>query len=56
MVLHSQTEIELDSHVNTCVVGDHCLVVQDHNRPENAFGNNPKVGSKHACIVDAAVA
>ena len=25
------TKIELDSHVDTFVVGDHCLVVHDHN-------------------------
>ena len=25
-------KIELDSHADTCVVGDHCVIVHDHNR------------------------
>ena len=37
-------------------VGDHSLVVHDHKRRVNVFGYNPKGGSRHACIVDAAVA
>ena len=43
-------------HSDTCVADDQCLVTHDHNRPVNVFGHNPKVGSKYACIVDAAVA
>ena len=31
------------------------LVIHDHNMPVNIFGYIPKVGSKHTCIVDAAV-
>ena len=30
--------------------------LHDHNRPVNVFGYDPKVGLKHACIVNAAVA
>ena len=33
-----KTKIELDSHANTCVVGDHCLIVNDHIRPVNVCG------------------
>ena len=51
-----KTKLELDSHADTCVVGDHCLIVHDHNRPVNVYRYDPKVGSKHVCIVDAAVA
>ena len=51
-----ETIIELDSHADTCVVGDHFLVVHDHNRPVNVFGFYPKAGLKCACMVDAVVA
>ena len=50
-----KTEIELDSHSDTCVVGDHCLSVHDHKRSVNVYGYDPKSGSKHACLVDATV-
>ena len=50
-----ETKIDLNSHADTCVVGNHCLVVPDHNRPVYVFWCNPKVGLKHACIVDAAI-
>ena len=37
MVAHASVEIsklkvELDSHADTCVIGDNCLVIHDHNR------------------------
>ena len=51
-----KTKIELDSHADTCVVGDYCLVIHDHKRPVNVFGYNPKAGSKHACKNDTTVA
>ena len=51
-----ETKIELDLHAHTCVVGDYFLVICDHKRPVNAFGYDPKAGSKHAHIVNAAVA
>ena len=50
-----KTKIELDSRADTCVVGDHCLIVHDHNRPVNVYEYNSKPGSEHACIVDAAL-
>ena len=50
-----KTKMELDSHVDTCVLDDHCLLVHDHNRPVNVFGYDPKVVSKHAHIVDATI-
>ena len=36
-------------------IGDKCIVVDDHKRPVNVYGYDPKVGSKHACIVDIMV-
>ena len=50
-----KTKVELNSHSNTCVVGDQCLGIHVHNRPVNVFGYDSKVGSKYACIVDATV-
>ena len=55
-ILIHETKIELDSHAYICVVADQCLLIHDHNKPVNVFGYYPKVKSKHACIVDAAVA
>ena len=40
----AETNMELDSHADTCIVCDHCLIVHDHNRAVNIFGYNPKVG------------
>ena len=50
-----KTKIELDSHADVCVVGDHYLMEHDQNRPVNVNGYNPKARSKYACIVDATV-
>ena len=49
------TKIELNSHVDACFVGDHCLIVHDH-KPVNIYGYDPKAGSKHAYVVDVAAA
>ena len=51
-----KTKIELDSQADTCVVGDHCLIVHDQKRSLNVYEYNLKVGSKHAHIIDAIVA
>ena len=50
------TNIELDSHEDSCVVDDNFFVVHDQKRPVNVFRYNPKVGLKHACIINATVA
>ena len=34
-----KTKVKLDSHADTCVVGDHYLIVHDHNRPVNYYGH-----------------
>ena len=49
------TKIALYSLADTCVVGNHYLIVHDHNRPVNIYACIPKAGSKHACVVDATV-
>ena len=51
-----KTKIELDSNADTCAVGDHCLIVHDHNRPVNVYRNNPKAGLKYALVFNATVA
>ena len=51
-----KTKIDFDSHADICVIGGHCLVVHDNNRPVNVFGSDHKAGSKHTCIVNATVA
>ena len=51
-----ETKIKLDSHADTCVVGDYCLIVHDNNRPMNVYGYDPKAGSKYTHVVDATVA
>ena len=51
-----QVIIELDSYSHIFVVGDQYLVMHGQKRQLNVYGYDPKVGSKHFCIVDAAVA
>ena len=36
--------------------GDNCLTVQDHNRPVNVYGYDPKVELKYTCVADVTVA
>ena len=48
--------IALDLHAGICVIGDHCLIVHDHNRPANVFEYNPKAESQHAAIVNTLIA
>ena len=51
-----KSKIELDSHADTCVLNDQCLIVHNHNTPVSVEGYDSKVESKHACIVDVIVA
>ena len=44
------------TYTDSCGAGDQCLVVNDHNRPVNVYGYDPKAGFKGACIVNATVA
>ena len=38
----SKLKVELDSYADTCVVGNNCLVIHDHNRPVIIYSYNPK--------------
>ena len=55
LVTSRKPEVEFVSHADTCVVGDKCLAIQDHNRPVNVYSYDPKYGCKSAKTVDATV-
>ena len=47
MVAHASvdssiTKVVLDSHTDTCVVSDNCLVIHDNNKPVNVYSYNTK--------------
>ena len=52
----SDTQSELDSHADTCVVGDNALIVHDFDRPVSVTGYNQKVSHEDARTVTAAAA
>ena len=35
---------DLDSHADTCVIGQHALIVHNFNRPVNVVGYDPSKG------------
>ena len=49
---------DLDSHADTCVIGQHALIVHDFNRPVNGVGYDPSKGimTPNCLTVSAAVA
>ena len=51
----SKHTVELDSHADTCVIGENCLVILDHNRPVNVCNFDQKDGHRCAKTVDAAI-
>ena len=51
-VASSKSNIELDSHADTCVVGDNCIVIHDHNSPGYINSYDPKDGHRRAKIAD----
>ena len=53
-VARSKPEVELDSHADTCAVGDN-LVIHDNNRPVHVYSYDPKDGHISAKIVGAAI-
>ena len=55
MLQLSSKQVELDSHADTWVVGDNCLVIHDHNRPVKVYSYDPKDGHKSAKTVDTKV-
>ena len=54
-VASSKPKAELDSHADTCVVGDNCLIIHDYNKPVNVYSYDPKDGHRSAKTVDATV-
>ena len=46
---------EFDSHIDTCVVDDSCLVTHDQNRPVNIYSYDPKDGHRCAKTVNATI-
>ena len=47
-VASSKPEVELDSHADTCVIGDNYSVTHNHYRPVNVCSCNPKDGHRSA--------
>ena len=54
-VSSSKHKVELDSHVETYVVGDTCWVIHDHDKPFNVYSYDPKNGHKCAKTVHATI-
>ena len=54
-VASCKLKVELDSHANTYVFGDDCLINHEHNRPVNVYSYDPKDGNRNAKTVDATV-
>ena len=48
-------KVELDSHADTCVVGDNFLVIHDHNKAVNVYSYDPKDGHRRAMTFDTTV-
>ena len=54
-IASSKPKLELDSHADTCVVGDSCSVIHDHTRLVNVYSYDPKEDHRSAKTVDATV-
>ena len=54
-VAHSKSKVKINSHADTCVVGNNCLIIHDHNRQVNVYSYNPKDGYRSAKKFDATV-
>ena len=54
-VVSSKPKEELVSYAETCVIGDICLVIHDHNRPINVYSYDPKGDYRSAKTIAAAV-
>ena len=48
-------KVELDSHADTCVVCENCLVTHYHNRPVYVYSYDPIDGHRIAKTVDVSV-
>ena len=54
-VASSKHKVEIDSHADTCLVGNNCLVVYNFNRQVNIYSYDPKDGHRGTKTVDATV-
>ena len=43
---NGETKLELDSHVDTCVLGRDALIILDYDRPVQVVGYDPAHGAK----------
>ena len=50
------SSLELDSHVDSPVVGSEALIIRTHDRKVRVNGFTPALGSKTVDVVDAAIA
>ncbi len=48
--------MELDTHANTTVLGKHCLVTQDFNRPVDVSGLDSTLGTIECSTITGVVA
>ncbi len=51
-----ETNLELDSHADTCVLGHGALIILDYNRPVSVVGYDESLGSKTHQTVSVVVA
>jgi hypothetical protein len=51
-----ETTLELDSHADTCVLGQHALITLDHNRPVAVMGYDESLSTKTYKTVSGVVA
>ena len=53
-----EQRMDLDSHADTCVIGQHALIVNNFNRPVNVTGYDPSKGNMapNCRTVSAAIA
>ena len=56
LFLHvAKSKVKLDTHADTRVVGNNCLVIHNHNKPVNFNSYDPIDGHRSAKTVDAVV-
>ena len=54
---HGMTTLELDSHADTCVLGQDCLIILDYDQPvQEVVGYDPALGTKTYKTVSGIVA
>ena len=54
-VSSSKPKVGFNSHADTCIVSDNCLVIHNHSRPVNVYNDGPKADHRSVKKVDATV-